>query len=370
MSERKRRVIPQRFKKKYGDKFPIWSFSKVNTLNNCVHSYYLERIEKVRQEDNIYSLCGTVVHDILEDFYNNRIDFKDMLPKFESDFLNIEISDFKFSSDQKKHDSMSDKYKKCISHFLRTHKKMAEKVATEKELWIDLNGHVFMGYVDAIHKDDEGNIIITDYKTSTKYSTKKVEENQNQLLLYAYGLHQAAGIPLHKIKCRWGFLKYVDISYKLKNGKTKTTTGERHKWVEKIKTPLKKDLIQFECLEDWQAQLRVEDLIEQNSLEGIHSEIADKYTLSDSYVEVDVNEQTISNMISDLTDLVKQILDKGKERENWSRGEIEKSEEYYCNVLCGVKKHCNYYKDYLNKNKEEEEVAEIDLNDLNELLGL
>lgn len=369
MSSRKERKVPKKFIEKYGDSFPIWSFSRVNSFNNCIFEYYLSRIKKLNSKDNIYTVTGNVVHQIIEDFYNNKIKYNDMIDKFESDFLDIEISDYKFSSDETRNINMRDKYKNCVTHFFKNHIPVKEKVLTEKEIWIDVDGHVFMGYVDAIHKDSDGNIIITDYKTSTIYKGNKIPEQSKQLLLYALGLNQN-GIKLDKIKCRWSFLKYVDITYKQKNGKYKTTTAERNKWVEKIKTPLKRDLKEIYQMEDWEADIKIDKLIKENSLYELSSEIKNKYKLNDCYVYIDINEDAINKLKQDLIETVRGILSRSRDENDWQRDDIQPSEEFYCSVLCGQKSNCKYFKDYI-KNKNDNMVVEDEIiKDIDELLNL
>lgn len=347
MGERKELKIPKKFTDKYGNIGMIWSYSRLGTYHNCTYEYYLSRIMKYKSEDNIYSKCGSVAHDILEDFYNNRISYEKMIDKFNDDFLIIEMSDFKFSSDDEKNLKMRQKYKNCINHFFKNHKIVNEKVLTEREIWIDIDGNIFIGYVDAIHKEGDY-YIITDYKTSsiTEYKGKKLHDKQKQLLLYALGLNQL-GVPLDKIKIRWNFLKYTNVSYQLKNGKIKTSQAERHKWVDAIKTPLKKDILSVYGVEDFEADIKVSDYIKINSLHGLDKSIQDKYILDDCYVYGEVTEENIEELKHEMVKDINDIINKGKDECNWEREEINKGEEYYCSVLCGMRKICKYYKDYL-----------------------
>ncbi|MGG4434439.1 PD-(D/E)XK nuclease family protein [Priestia megaterium] len=369
MAQRAKLKIPKRFVEKYGEKIPLWSFSKVNSLDNCQWEYYLGRIKRLEGKDNVYSLSGTAAHSVLEDLYNNKIQQHEMKDKFESEFLNIELSDYKFSPDQSKNEKMSEKYKACVMDFFERHEKMAEKVAIEKLVWIDIEGNLFMGYVDAIHKDKEGNFIITDFKTSSLYKGAKVQQNGRQLLLYALGLHQG-GVPLEKIKVRWLFLKYVSVTYKQKNGKYRTMNPERTKWVDAIKTPLKKDIKAFYELEEWQADIKLEEHISANSLEGLDQSIIDKYVLSDCYVYPELSLNEINELKVDFLDKIDIINSKGKEESNWERGAIERSEEYFCNVLCSHSHQCKHYKDYIKglgkKQEEDAEMADL-LEDIQEL---
>jgi hypothetical protein len=362
MGERRKVTRPKRLVEKYGENFPIWSFSRINTLENCVHEYWLSRIKKVESKDNVYTMLGTYSHDILEDYYNDKIEHSSMSPRFESDFIDVEISDFKFSNDEDRNDSMRKKYKECVTHFFKHHDKMADKVATEKLIWIDVSGNVFMGYVDAINKDKDGNVIITDFKTSSLYKGAKIQQQAKQLLLYALGLHQG-GVPLEKIKIRWLFLKYLSISYKLKNGKTKVTQADRNSWVKAIKTPLKKDIIAIHELEEWEADLTLEECISNNSLNILHEDIRNKYTISDCYVYPEISEEILEDLKREFSSAVKDIENRGIEESNWEREPIQPKDEYYCYSLCGVKGSCKYFKEHIdNKNgkqKEEEDLISI-----------
>ena len=68
MAQRKLNIL-QKFIDKYGKDFPIYSYSKCSSLDNCIYEYYLSRIKKVETEENIYGVVGSIVHDILEQFY-------------------------------------------------------------------------------------------------------------------------------------------------------------------------------------------------------------------------------------------------------------------------------------------------------------
>ena len=89
---------------------------------------------------------------------------------------------------------------------------MFSNIEVEKFLCAKLGDFVFQGYADAVAKDDLGNYIIIDWKTSAIYSKKDLVKNSGQLIFYAIALNQS-GIPLDKIKIAFAFLKYCDITY-------------------------------------------------------------------------------------------------------------------------------------------------------------
>ena len=470
MAERQKINIPEKLIKLYGDENGrikhIWSYSKVSGIRQCVYEYYLSRIKKVEQSDNIYSLLGSSAHDILQDLYEGKIEYKDMANRFESEFLAVDIGGYKFVSDENQNSGMATKYKEDMIHFFKTHKMITQKVECEKEIWVDVNGHVFLGYIDENH--DEGYYtIVTDYKTSTMYKGSDIYEHQKQLLLYAYGLHQLTGKPLDKFKIRWNFLKYVNINCKTMinityehKGEIKTSTPRRDEWVKKLKTVIRayikeydseikmkdlktladkceeensldslpngmreyvegkfifEDVIKSARRNNWvaettfQTQLKKDlkangidditidmllfDVVNTNSLEPLKNILdLSMYELEDCYVYGEVSQENIDILIKELCEDIELILSKGEDEGNFNRENIQDTESYYCNNLCGVKSHCPYYKKYIeeynlynskpivneatekfeeqnNKTKAVEQTVDIQM-ELDELLGI
>lgn len=369
MAERQKIQVPERIKNKYGENFKIWSFSKCSSVEACIHEYYLSRIKKKPQTENVYSLCGTVAHDALEKFYNGQIQYEDMLKEFETEFLGIELGNYKFSNDEEKNRKMRDTYKANMMLFFQQHIPMKGKVSNELEVWIEVDGHVFIGYIDNILKDEEGNYIITDYKTSglSDYTGAKRPKKAMQLLLYALGLIQL-GVPMEKIKCRWNFLKYtrIGITYKTKakkdNIKYKETVAERTKWVDKVQKQLRKDMIaHYTNLEEWEIDIMLNECIKNNSLETLDEEISKNYVLSDDYEYIDVTDESIQMMKDYLVEKINLIESKDKDNEeDWVRDELPDGGSFYCATLCSVRKHCKYWRRYLDKKEDNIKVNDTD----------
>ncbi len=88
--------------------------------------------------------------------------------------------------------------------------------------------YVFVGYIDTEYIDKEGNVVLVDYKSSSKssFSKSKLPEKSMQLMLYSIGIHQQENIPYEKIKARFDMMKYVTVHYKQENGKWNTSVQE------------------------------------------------------------------------------------------------------------------------------------------------
>lgn len=443
MSERKEIIRPKKLIEKYGEDFTIWSYSRLSTFKNCQHEYYLSRILKKENENNYWAILGGLSHDALEDFYNGKIKYNDMLTRFEHNFLDYEMSDLKFVKDEAQNERMIKKYKDCMVHFFKNHHIVPFKVISEREVWIDLGIAAFIGYIDAIHKDEDGKFVITDYKTSSmgaEYKGENLLYKQEQLLLYALALHQM-GVPLDMLKIRWNFLKYTNIHYNhminvtyLKNGKHTTScvkkleliskiapqlkkdifeyhpdadpkevnaaikqwkldndfsnlpqwlqdrytlspvvkVGERHKWVESIKTQLKKDLIEY-GLSNMEAEIMYLDCVESNSLDGVPFEVFTNYVLQDAYVYGEVNEENIDRLVDNMIKAIKEIQAKGvDDSSKWEDNKtLTDKSMYYCNNLCGVRKECRFYQEHIEElKKQNEEYQKEDIDILTELENL
>ena len=98
-----------------------------------------------------------------------------------------------------KNDSISQKYFEDLQHFFKNHIPLKYKPMVEQFIKAKIDGNLFQGYIDICFKDEEGNLHIVDWKTSSIYKGTKAEQECGQLIVYAIGLNQQ-GIPMDKIK--------------------------------------------------------------------------------------------------------------------------------------------------------------------------
>lgn len=341
MSERAELKIPSKYKGKR-----LWSFSKMNEYRNCPYAYYLNRIKKVPKHENIYSILGTLAHDINEAYYSNGASKNDMIDLFEEGLDKVRLSKYRFSSDPDKNVKMFNKYSSCVRHFYENFQPVNAKVIREKEVYTDINGHIFLGYIDQLHFED-GYLIITDDKTSSIYDKKKVEEEKAQLLNYVLSIVQQ-GYPLEKIKARWNFIKYANVSYMQKNGKEKIGKYERYEIVKKLQTNIRMRLRDYGLTEE-EINDKVEMAILSNSLEVLPDEVKNAYTISNCYVYIDLNEDIIENFKNEISEVIEEIeKQENLDEEGFERDKITEANSYWCSVLCGVNSYCKYYKQYLD----------------------
>lgn len=382
---RKTKEQLNQIKEKYGVD-ELWSWSKYHSYKTDPYGWYLKYLKHEKEtKQSIYGVEGGVCHDIIEQFYLGEIKYEQMIEEYENKLFEINLSGLKYNrKDKKANEKIANKYEECVRLFYKEHIPIKHKAITEQFILIKVGKHIFQGYIDFIHKDENNNYIITDWKTSTIYQGKKIDKEKGQLVLYAEGLIQK-GVPINKIKIRWDFLKYCKLTYTLagidketKQHKTSTKNVLRNEWVKSIESNLKMWLKKIKQYDELQIEDMVATAIENNNLDNMPEDIQQKYKREDCYVYIPLTKDSIDELKEDIIDTINEIKLNKKaydctedDRIWWTT--IDKSNEFYFANLCGysAKQH-KPYKEYLDdlnlfvKDREnnEEETDDSWLNEL------
>lgn len=378
-------------KKKFGVD-QLWSFSKFDSYRISQYEWmlkYIKRLPENNETVSAYAPLGGAVHDIIERLYEEKIQYEDMLEEFEDAWTaNIEVVEAVFDrSDTLKNDNIKNKYYADISHFFNNYNKLPYKMLNEQFVTIKITDDIVMqGYIDAIYKNEDGIYTIVDYKTSSKYTGKAINDHAAQLVLYAEALRQR-GVPKDNIRVCWNFLKYCTVECEQVNGNIKERIIERYEIGAKLKTAAKTWLKKLGHEDDMDMYL--ENLVETNDLYSLPEDVAEKFKIKDCYVYVDdiwgfyktLREEIIEtvNEINRKTFKYNELMKDGKEEEAerlfWDDEESLKAQSYYYNNLCGYNiPTIKPYKEYLDKitkknddllakpsKKEEEDLSWLDL---------
>jgi hypothetical protein len=304
--------------------------------------------------DSCYTTLGSICHTALEKFYEGEIEYEDMIDDYNDGFTTaITIAELKFNrSDEEKNKSIGEKYNENLVHFFKNHTVYKHKLLVEKPIVVNIDGNVFVGYIDALYKDDDGYYHIIDFKSSSIYTGKTLEENSGQLTIYAIGLHQM-GIPYDKIKAQFNFLKYCTIKYEQKNGAIKYRNVERCKIGESLQSNAKTWLKHFGYEPDEYLKM----LLDTNGIDCLPEEVKEKYEITDCHVDVDLSDKAIKKWFDIVTDTLIDIEMREKDYEEtkslqcfWDDEADVQAQSYYFANLCAYSatKHLPY-KAYLEK---------------------
>lgn len=353
-------------KKKY-NVCELYSWSKYNTAKSDFYEFYLKYIAKIPEDrsDGIYGVSGNECHDILEQFYNKQINFEDMLPLYEDKLENFNIIELKYDrTNDENNKKIAKKYEECIKHFFQYHQPIHKKVALEKFILIKVGKFLFQGYIDFTHKEGIY-FIITDWKTSTIYTGKKIDKEKGQLLLYAEGLRQL-GVPLENIKIRWGFLKYVTVEIQQANGKTTQRNIVRNEIGKSLSSNVKMWLNKSKCYSEEQIEAYIDMISLTNSLDCLPEDIKSKYKVDDCYVYIPFTEEEIEKLKEDIINTIVSISKKEaeymrtKDENIWWEDITDEKSYYFANLSGYSAKLHKPYAAYLEKfkssdNKEDED---------------
>lgn len=374
----------------------LWSFSRYNCYKNDPYGYYLKYIQKVKEDkDNgIYGQSGGAVHDILERYYNNEIEYEDMLDLYEDKTIEFEFKDLKYNRvDEDKNRQIQDKYEKAIKDFFQNHNsykndESIKDIQLEEFVLCKIDKFLFQGYVDFMYKQND-DVYIVDWKTSTIYTGKKIDDNKQQLVLYAQAIHQT-GVPLENIKIGWNFVKYITMYEPQKafedEDKTKRKYKKRQIPRNEIYDKTKTKVIMW--LKEFGYEDNIDDILlefnKTNDFSVLPKDITEMYKFEDCFVEIELNEDVVNELNQDINNTLNDILAKTEEYQLSKDDmifyeDIKEQDEYFFYNICGYSRKLHKPFDEYLKEKEKfiinsNDCFDLDSDDnddlLNEILGI
>lgn len=339
----------------------IWSFSRVNTYLTSPYEYYLRYVKHTPEDrqDCAYTTLGTIAHDTLDSYYENDIEYKDMIGQFQDGWMTaIDIANLKLDRNDVSHDEkLKVKYKEDIELFFRNHVAYKYKLLIEKPVIANVGGNVFVGYCDAVFKDDDGCYNIIDFKTSSNsgFTGEGLKKKSMQLTIYAMALIQS-GIELEKVRCCFNMLKYVDVETMLKKGDKKTRTIERCELGKSLQSNAKMWLKDAGYSEG-EVEKYLMLLLDTNDIDVLPEDVKSKYRIEDCHIYVPLTQELIDECTDTVAATIQDICAREKDYKEtkndamfWDDEESVKKESYYFSTLCGFSASLHKpYQKYLEK---------------------
>jgi len=362
LSKKQRQFVMDRF-----NVDRLWSYSRFSTYLEQPWEYRLAYLEKVPRGENIYTYWGTIAHDIIQDFYDGKHEYSDMIGILEEKIMDwkLERQDLKFMSS-----NVESGYIDNLKDYFTTTEVIKHEIRNETPVCIHFKDEerdrdiVFIGYADSEYTDENGITHIVDYKTSSKtgFSGASLKAHARQLMLYAIGFHQVRGIPYDKINLRFDMMKYYEVGYQQKNGKIGKSKQERRSWVAGSIKKIRKDLMEL-GYDPIEVDEMCEEAILENNISNMPQEVQDKFTLNNCYIDVSITEEEANQLEKFVVDVVDEIL--RKEEMDWEEAFpapiIDASNSFYFEQL--APHLLQYHKEYQNKQSLMKKAKESSLTD-------
>lgn len=173
---------------------PYLSASSIFTFLQCPMKYKFSRIDGMKEDPTEATLLGNFVHDVLEDLYNSPSEERTLglaksLARLQWDLKWEEqmrpwVPESRFT-----HIRWSAWW--CIENLWKLENPQEiEPDGCETELNVSIAGVPIKGFVDRWSKNDDGKIIVTDYKSGKTPRPQYQEDKYVQLIIYALGLEE------------------------------------------------------------------------------------------------------------------------------------------------------------------------------------
>lgn len=351
----------QEIKNEYGVD-NLWSWSRLSAWHTSKYEYFLRYVIHAQPDrtDCIYGQEGSYSHDIIEKFYNNEIQYEDMISEFEDSWnMSRNILGLKFNrNDSDKDQGIADKYYENLKLFFQNHKPLNHKLHTEDFALVKFDDHLLQGYIDAWYQEGDGKDIrgkfhIIDWKSSSIYTGNTLIEKSGQLVCYAMWFIQKWHIPIEDIHLHFNFLKYCTITYEQANKKIKSMNVERRLLGEKLQTPCKMWLKKF----GYNPDDYLPQVLDTMNVKCLPQEVQEKFTISDCYVEVPLTGEQIEYWRNYVIDTIKEIESAVLDYEVFDNIDMfydtideVKTESFYYATLSEYSANMNpCYKKYLEK---------------------
>lgn len=176
----------------------VYSYSQINSFDECPYSFYLQRIEKTKNlASNAWAERGTLIHDLLDQWAKGNLKKEDMVSEYDRRYGDEVVTAFPpFMKNQ-----ASKAYQSGID-FLKNFDEFKgyKIISSEEKFTVDLmlndgSTRKFTGVIDLILRREWTNeLIICDHKSKSADAFKKAEKEMwKQQYLYSQYVYEQYG---------------------------------------------------------------------------------------------------------------------------------------------------------------------------------
>lgn len=355
--------------KLFAENKSVYSFSKLNTIDNCLYEAYLAYIKHKKGIPNVYGCMGTEIHDTLEMILHGECDENALVPAMNKELSDMEMLGIEFPKDRNGGDSIKDGWIANMDHFCKNFVKPKGKFITEKFLLLKIDDdHYLQGYCDLIKIVDEKNKIVSvyDWKTSSQFSNAYLIHHGRQLVIYQMALEQ---LGYHIKECAWIMLKYCTVKYmgkktvRSKKESLIEKVCERRKIIETLQSDIENKLIKL-GYDELDIEVMLHNAKETNSFDALPKEIQTQYKILPYVRKYEVNEEAKKECLNYIKSTYRKWESIEGDEKNYpprsftriTKSGKESDDIFFCTNLCGYK-DCQHLKKYLDtkENKSEED---------------
>lgn len=166
----------------------VFSFSNVNSFETCPYCWFKNYAMGERTgESNAFAEYGTMMHEIFELIDKKLIDESKAIDMMENRMTDIDLP-MAFGHDLNK------SYKEQAVTAINNHYTPLKILGLEEKVQFKVGDYSFVGYIDQVLEDSDGEIILLDHKSKASFKSKKEQaEYARQLYLYSVAIKNFYG---------------------------------------------------------------------------------------------------------------------------------------------------------------------------------
>lgn len=174
-----------------------WSYSRIESFLDCPYKFFLKYISRCGNTDKFYASYGSFVHKLIERFYRGKLSKDDMPAEFLTGFADNVKGIRPQESTVHKYIHCGTEYFKCFEPF------PYHMIGVERRVSFEIDQLPFVGCIDYLGQDSDGNLVIIDNKSrdlkqrskraKPTLKDKELDSMLRQLYLYSASVMQEFG---------------------------------------------------------------------------------------------------------------------------------------------------------------------------------
>lgn len=169
-----------------------YSFTKLSSWWTCPYGWKLKYIDHQAGIGNAFSSYGSFVHELMEKYANGQMEIWDLPQAYEWGFDAAVPEKFPFN----KYVDLHDSYYRQGLEFLKSFQGYDKYkiLGVEQEFSCTVDDWIFTGIIDLLFEDENGRLIIRDYKSKASFKNEdEKHEYLRQLYLYSMFVKEKFG---------------------------------------------------------------------------------------------------------------------------------------------------------------------------------
>ena len=168
----------------------VWSHSRITSYLGCPYQFYLKYICGEVERPMFFSGYGSLIHELLARYYGGSASISQVLNEYLCRFTD-ETSGSRVSGNIK-----ASFFEQGVSLLKALSPIPGEVLSIEEKVFFDVGDRKFIGFIDLVHRDENGALCILDHKSrdlkprSKRAKPTKTDQELDQYLrqLYLYAI--------------------------------------------------------------------------------------------------------------------------------------------------------------------------------------